>query len=211
MHVLFENIMKALLSAWAGTYKMGTITEGEQDRLKDDFVIGDRTVAWKAMSREVAESNSLVPSSIGARVQDLDARGWWTAETYSYFLLFLGPIILKGRLSTEYFVHFLRLSDIARTITKIEIEKNKLDDLRRKIAQWVLDYERQVLSIIPVICTILISKPQTNTDCTISTNPLIFPSARRLYMRFYTSSTIFLRKVLHVVTGVLRWKDTVDG
>ncbi|KAJ9094746.1 hypothetical protein QFC21_005904 [Naganishia friedmannii] len=142
MHVLFENIIKALLSSWAGTYKMGNITEGDQERLKDDFVIGDRTAAWKAMSREVAGSNGLVPSSIASRVQDLDARGWWTAETHCYFLLFLGPIVLKNRLQKQYFLHFLRLSDIARTITKIEIKTEELEGLRRKIAQWVLDYER---------------------------------------------------------------------
>ena len=112
MHLLFENIMKALLAAWAGTYKMGNITNGYQVRLQDEYDIGDRSTSWKAMSREVASSNALVPSSIASRVQDMDSRGWWTAETYSYFLLFLGPIILKDRLPPAYFKHFLQLSDI---------------------------------------------------------------------------------------------------
>lgn len=145
MHVFFENIMKSLLSTWAGTFKMGNVTEGDQERLQDGFVIGDRTANWKAMAREVAGSNALVPSTIASRVQDLDARGWWTAESYSYFLLFLGPIILKDRLPPDHMLHFLRLSDIARTITKIEIVVDDLPVLRQKIAQWVLDYERCVL------------------------------------------------------------------
>jgi hypothetical protein len=73
MHVLFENIMKALLSAWAGTFKMGNITAGDQERLLDAFVNGDRTAKLKAMAREVAGSNTLVPSATSSRVQDLDA------------------------------------------------------------------------------------------------------------------------------------------
>ncbi|KAJ9098534.1 hypothetical protein QFC19_006302 [Naganishia cerealis] len=76
MHVLFQNILKAFLSVCAGTYKMGNITDGNQERLNHDFVIGNRTASWKAMSREVAGSNRLTPSKIESRVQDLDARGW---------------------------------------------------------------------------------------------------------------------------------------
>ncbi|KAJ9109972.1 hypothetical protein QFC20_003172 [Naganishia adeliensis] len=121
---------------------MGNVTEGDQERLTDPFVIDERSAKWKAMAREVAGANSLVPSSLASRVQDLYSRGWWTAETYSYFLMFLGPIILKDRLPLEYYRHFLALSQIARTITRLEIEVVELEPLRKKIAQWALDYER---------------------------------------------------------------------
>lgn len=76
MHLLFENIMKHLLSSWAGTFKMGNVTEGDQERLTDPFVIDERSAKWKAMAREVAGANPLVPSSLASRVQDLDSRGW---------------------------------------------------------------------------------------------------------------------------------------
>lgn len=123
---------------------MGNVTEGDQERLVDPFVIDERSANWKAMAREIAASNRLVPSTMASRVQDLDSRGWWTAETYAYFLMFLGPIVLKDRLPSEYYRHFLALSEITRIITRIELEVAALEPLRKKIAFWVQDYERSV-------------------------------------------------------------------
>lgn len=58
--------------------------------------------------------------------------------------MFLGPIILKDRLPLEYYRHFLVLSQIARTITRLKIGLAELEPLREKIAHWVMDYERSV-------------------------------------------------------------------
>ncbi|KAJ9106869.1 hypothetical protein QFC19_002998 [Naganishia cerealis] len=141
MHLLFENVIKTLFDIWSGTFKPGILSDPSLDtRASYDYVISADD--WKAIAREVAASNHLVPSSIARRLHDINARGFWTAETWMYFLLFLGPIVLKGRLHDRYFLHYLQLSGIARTITGIEISGDDLDSIEKGLAHWVADYER---------------------------------------------------------------------
>lgn len=109
IHVFFENIMTQLLSVWEGSYKSGTLNNREGDK----FVIDPQ--AWAAMSQHILDSNATVPTQT-ARVFKalLTVRGSWTAETHSYLLLFLGPIVLASRLPEPYYGHFLQLSTIAK-------------------------------------------------------------------------------------------------
>lgn len=62
------------------------------------------------MAEQIASFNSKVPSTMASRVHDLDNRGFWTDESYADFAMFLGPIVLKGRLGDEYYDNFLRFS-----------------------------------------------------------------------------------------------------
>lgn len=67
---------------------------------------------------------------------------YWTAESFSYFLLFLGPIVLKDRLPFVYYRHFLKLSDLGRKITRVEIETQIMPELRQGLGEWVREYEK---------------------------------------------------------------------
>ncbi|KAJ9095019.1 hypothetical protein QFC21_005812 [Naganishia friedmannii] len=97
MHILFENIMKELLGLWEGKYKASMVTGAVNGRLSaaagENYVISK--VDWDAMDGEVASSNATVPAQMARRLGSLSKRGYWTTETYSYFLLHLGPTVLK--------------------------------------------------------------------------------------------------------------------
>jgi hypothetical protein len=139
MHALFENIMKGFLKVWKPPDSKGKGPNGST--LPDEpFVLSKDD--WKAMAEQIASSNSKVPSTMASRIHDLDNRGFWTAESYSYFAMFLGPIVLKDRLADEYYNNFLRFSYLVRTLTVLEIPLDSLDELEREIGQWVMEFER---------------------------------------------------------------------
>lgn len=55
--------------------------------------------------------------------------------------MFLGPVVLKGRLPEKYYKHFILLSEIMKKLTMLEIEWDALEALRRGIVRWVRGFE----------------------------------------------------------------------
>lgn len=106
------------------------------------------------MAAQIAASNSKVPSALASRVHDLDNRGFWTAESYPYFAVFLGPIVLKGKLKDEYYINFSRFSHLVRSLTALEIPLDSLEKREVIIAEWVMDFERYAGPpwLIKVLC-----------------------------------------------------------
>ncbi|KAJ9111247.1 hypothetical protein QFC22_006547 [Naganishia vaughanmartiniae] len=143
MHILYENIMKELLGLWDGTYKASMITGTADGRLGQ--VPGERYVVsqahWNQMDKEVSSSNATVPAEMARRLGSISKRGYWTAETYSYFLAHLGPIVMRGRLSKVYYDHFVDLSRITNIICKLEITNDEIAEIRSGLVEWVTQFE----------------------------------------------------------------------
>jgi hypothetical protein len=140
MHVLFENISPQLLALWRGSYKNEKDDRGRDVEDACGFVFDDAT--WEAIKAEIQESNKMVPSQFAPYVNPIDRKSFWTAETHSYFLMHLGPIVLRDRLPRLYYQHFLALSEITKTIIEIEITTQELDKLEVALLKWVRDFEK---------------------------------------------------------------------
>ncbi|KAJ3816566.1 hypothetical protein EV361DRAFT_802934 [Lentinula raphanica] len=135
MHLLFENIMKLLVLWWTGTFK--DLDEGEGSFQLDVKV-------WEAIGNATYASGSTIPSSFGARppniVEDKQAT---TADTWSFWLLYLGPILLQDKFrSSSYHRHFCDLASIVERFLQFEIEREQLPKLRSACEEWVKGYER---------------------------------------------------------------------
>ncbi|KAJ9095930.1 hypothetical protein QFC20_006531 [Naganishia adeliensis] len=108
MHVLYENLMKELLGLWKGSYKASMMT-GEST-LEEEYVFSEHQ--WKLIDAEVARSTKLVPAQMAPSLSSVSERGYWNADTYAYFMMYLGPIVMRNRLPSRYYRHFV---DLART------------------------------------------------------------------------------------------------
>lgn len=133
MHAMFENLMKELMDLWSGDFKVGMLEGPAVARLQDDFVISPTD--QKAIDFEMAASNSTVPSALANRVRSVHNRSYWTAESYSHFLLFLGPIVMKDRLPPSYYSHFLRLSKLCRLLVQVEVKQAVIPDIKGELAE----------------------------------------------------------------------------
>ncbi|KAK4699900.1 hypothetical protein P7C70_g6352, partial [Phenoliferia sp. Uapishka_3] len=152
MHLLLENLVKVrlasigvsvqkadfkviqnLISIWRGTFKGYT----------GAWVMDD--VTWEEIDTIILNSSRTTPSSFGRRMPAPGAhQGWFTAEDYSNFLLYLGPIVLHSRLPPTYFAHFMELRSIAIRLLDLQISRASIavgGSLRLDLAKWVQDYE----------------------------------------------------------------------
>lgn len=143
MHLLFENIAPQMISLWRGTYKAEMILGKKKAKLKKEYVVSPAD--WATIEAEVSRSNKTTPSQAVPRVGNIKNKSFWTAETYSYFLTFLGPIVMKGRLPEKYYKHFVALSKITKALTMMEIEDHGLEALHQSIVRWVRGFEQSVL------------------------------------------------------------------
>ena len=140
IHVLFENISPQLLALWRGSYKNEKDDKGKDVDDGRDFVFDDAT--WEEIKAEIQSYNRMVPSQFAPYVNPIDRKSYWTAETHSYFLMHLEPIVLRDRLPRLYYQHFLLLSEITKVIIKIEITVDEINKLERDLLKWVRDFEK---------------------------------------------------------------------
>jgi hypothetical protein len=65
-----------------------------------------------------------------------------TAEAWSFWIMYIAPILLKGRIAPPYYKNLLLLSEMVCLAIKVEISVDETYDLEEKCAKWVEDYER---------------------------------------------------------------------
>ncbi|KAJ3745231.1 hypothetical protein EV360DRAFT_57488 [Lentinula raphanica] len=135
MHLLFENIMKSLVLWWTGSFK--DLDEGTGSFQLDNKV-------WEAIGSATSASGSTIPSAFGARPPNVaEDKQATTADTWSFWLLYLGPILLQDQFrSSSYHHHFCRLASIVEACLQFEIERERLAELRSACHEWVKDYEK---------------------------------------------------------------------
>ncbi|KAJ9096484.1 hypothetical protein QFC20_006427 [Naganishia adeliensis] len=137
-----QNLMKQLLGLWKGTYK-ATMMTGDA-AIDEEHVLSERQ--WDLIDREVAESTKLVPAQIAPSLTSVTERGYWNADSYAYFMMYLGPIVLKNRLPLRYYRHFVDLSELVQLTTQMEITSAGLERIESGFVEWVQQFEQTVVA-----------------------------------------------------------------
>ncbi|KIY48833.1 hypothetical protein FISHEDRAFT_42529 [Fistulina hepatica ATCC 64428] len=138
MHLVYENVMKNLILLWSGKYK-------DLDAGTGSYVIDPS--CWKEIGLAAGQSGSTIPGTFGARFPNfVESAQEMTADSWSFWLLYLGPVLLEGRFSRPvYYNHFLLLSEIAATCIQFVLNATEITQIRRKCIQWVQEYEECVI------------------------------------------------------------------
>jgi hypothetical protein len=135
MHLLYENVFDNLILLWTGAFK-------GLDTGSGDYELGPDV--WEAIGEATAASGSTIPSAFGARppniAKDKKAK---TAETKSFWLLYLGPVLLRRRFTRPiYYTHFVELIKLVTLCLQFEISRDELKTIRTGFQTWVTEYER---------------------------------------------------------------------
>lgn len=137
MHLVFENLIPNLTLLWSGNFK---------DLNKDQPFVLDKTV-WEAIGATTAASRSTMPSCYGAPVPNIATdRSTFSAETWSQWALFIGPVVLNGRFQNKrYYDHFCDLVSLINLCLKFEFSREDISKIRDGFIHWVKRYERYLL------------------------------------------------------------------
>jgi len=140
MHLIFENLIPNLALLWSGNFK---------NLDKNQPFVFSKTV-WEAIGATAAASRSTMPSSYGAAVPNIATdRSTFSAETWSQWALFVGPVVLNGRFpNKKYYDHFCELVELINLCLKFEFSKDDISKIRDGFIGWVKKYERYTRSLL---------------------------------------------------------------
>lgn len=89
MHLIFENLIPNLIAHYTGNFK------GLDDGV-EEYIIPPHI--WTDICKTGSASGDTIPSQFGARIPDLEKdRSYMTAEAWSFWVTYIGPIILRNR------------------------------------------------------------------------------------------------------------------
>lgn len=132
MHNLFENILKLQVNLFSGAVK---------DLADEDFVLTTRQ--WAAVGEATAAAGATIPSSFAARPPDfVKNRQACTADTWSFWLQYIAPVLLDGLLESRFYKHFMRFSSLVRECLAYEMPRERLAGLKTDWIKWGVDFYR---------------------------------------------------------------------
>ena len=135
MHLFLENIIPTLVDHWTGRFK-------GLDSGREDYEIP--ADVWLQIGEETACAVSTLPSAfvrvLGNIAQD---RSLFTAEAWGFWFMYLAPIVLKDRFSSDkFYKHVLLLVHVMRKMIKFTLTMAEVDEIEEGLVQWVTLYER---------------------------------------------------------------------
>ena len=135
MHLIFKNLVPNLIRHYTGDFK-GLDAGTESYELPKSV--------WDAIGDAAARSGDTIPSDFGARMPNIyTERSSMTAETWSIWITYLGPILLRNRFSKPvYYEHFVKLSRLVRLCMSYEMRRSDIEVVRNGFIEWVREYER---------------------------------------------------------------------
>ncbi|RXW12674.1 hypothetical protein EST38_g13181 [Candolleomyces aberdarensis] len=135
MHLIYENVIKTLISFWCGTFK-------DLDHNDEAYSI-DKTV-WDAIGEATAAAGKTTPASYGPSVPNLTEDGVkLTADMYSFWFQYLGPVFLQKVFANRIvYQHFVKLVKLINRCLQFSILTEDLAEIRKGFIDWVQEYER---------------------------------------------------------------------
>ena len=138
MHLIWENCVDNLILLWTGKFK--GLDEG-----REQYQLNSST--WDAIGTTTAASGSTIPSAFGARPPNfMTQKSACSAETWSFWTLFLRPILLCRRFrKCKYYDHFIDFVKLINMCLQFEISDDEIDVIQVGLIKWVKEYEESVL------------------------------------------------------------------
>ncbi|THU76673.1 hypothetical protein K435DRAFT_824523 [Dendrothele bispora CBS 962.96] len=136
MHLIYENVLMVLIMLWTGTFKGLDQGTGSYEL---------NPTVWEGIGAATAACGDYIPSAFGQRPPNVatDAgKKATTADSWSFWLLYLGPILLYNRFTRRvYYDHFVEFVKLIKLCLEFEIKYSQIDVLRQGFKDWVLKFE----------------------------------------------------------------------
>lgn len=134
MHLIWENLIKNLVLLWTGEFK--GLDDGRESYEVSKAI-------WEAIGESTAASGSTIPSTYGSRVPNIStSSSQCSAEMWSFWTLYLGPVLLRRRFENKYYQHFIRLVRLLTICLQFEITDTEIEKIRTGFIHWVQEYEK---------------------------------------------------------------------
>ena len=121
-----QGIMKGMLSFWF-----------DSRHHEESYYLGRIVACIDRELNEIKPPNEIsrLPSAVSCRQQ-------WKASEYRSFLLYYGPVVLKCKLPSAYYTHFMMLSRSIYLLLQETIQEIQLESIHHELQMFVQAFER---------------------------------------------------------------------
>ncbi|KAG8709425.1 hypothetical protein FRC11_005568 [Ceratobasidium sp. 423] len=133
MHLLFKNLVPNMIWHWTGRFKGLGQGTGNYELAPHD---------WAEIGRLMAQATKTIPSEfVGMLPNIAQDENLYKAEAYAFWVQYLAPILLEGRLLEKYYEHFLLMHEIIILVLQFELTYDNVEQLQAMVNTWVVQYE----------------------------------------------------------------------
>ncbi|GAB1520630.1 hypothetical protein RhiTH_003712 [Rhizoctonia solani] len=134
LHLFLLNHGCELISLWTGS------CHGIDDSGNKDYLISADN--WAAIGLETKEASKTLPAAFIRPLPNIQtSQAVFCGETWAFWLVFIGPVVLRGRLAKKYYEHYLELVEIMKCLTSVTNTTARIEQLRDEIAHYVKGFK----------------------------------------------------------------------
>ncbi|QRV77824.1 hypothetical protein RhiJN_05839 [Ceratobasidium sp. AG-Ba] len=134
LHLFLLNHLKNLVALWSGND--ATVPD---DGCKNYCI---SSADWEAIGRESEAATASIPSYFMRPLGNIKTQPWlYCGESWVFWLLYIGLIVLRNRLASKYYKHFMELVSIVKCLIQFENSTEQIEQLHEEIAGYVERYE----------------------------------------------------------------------
>ncbi|KIY61190.1 hypothetical protein CYLTODRAFT_433611 [Cylindrobasidium torrendii FP15055 ss-10] len=135
MHLVYENVLKNLVSLWTGNFKDMDTGQGDYE-----FEPG----VWESIGAATAACGAHIPSTFASNPPNVaDDKQATTADSWSFWMLYIAPIVLENKFRRKvYYDHFIELVKLVQICLKFSLSSDDIERLRTGFKDWVVAYEK---------------------------------------------------------------------
>lgn len=122
MHNICLGVMKRLLAFWVKGKKLVRLDNPE------------------SISNELNKIKSFFPVEFNRLPRTLEEFEYWKASEFRTFLIYTGPIVLKGRIKNSFYKHFMLLSCAIRLLISSKTAYTYNNFAKMLLRQFVNEY-----------------------------------------------------------------------
>ncbi|CEL53971.1 hypothetical protein RSOLAG1IB_11503 [Rhizoctonia solani AG-1 IB] len=136
MHLFLLNHGPDLVALWTGTSKGIGTNVG-----KYKYLI--RFEDWCEAGRETEEATKTLAAAFIRPFPNIQTHiECFCAEHWAFWLVYIGPVVLRGRLAQKFYDHYLELVSILKCLLLVNNTVARIKALREKIANYVETFEK---------------------------------------------------------------------
>lgn len=134
MHLFIINHGPELVSLWTNSYP------GISDTGSKDYLIP--CADWIAIGQETTDATYLLPAAFIRPLPNIESNPrLYCAESWSFWLVHVGPVVLRGRLPKKYYDHYLELVSIIKCLLELNNTMHCIEQLKEEVIHYVEKFE----------------------------------------------------------------------
>ena len=134
MHLFLLNHGPNLISLWTNCYN------GISGPGTEDYLIS--AADWTEIGTKTFAASVTLPQAFTRPLPNFSTdRRFFNAESWAFWLQYVGQVVLCGRLADKYYEHYLEFVHILKTLLALSSTIKQIEDLRHRVASYLERFE----------------------------------------------------------------------